>query len=978
MQLPREGPSVDDPDDETRDVPVVKHAVGAPAPLPSALQIGEPSAVAPTAHAPTAQVPRPMPVPGMRFGNYEIIRELARGGMGLVCLARDVKLGRRVAIKFILSGSSALAARFLIEAQATAQCHHENIVVIHDINEHQGMPYMVLEYLEGEPLSYQLKSERPLPVTRAVEIAAPVLRALAAAHDLGIVHRDLKPSNIFLTASGTVKVLDFGIAKMFVDQPARADAADRAAGNELDPTPPSMPGDPEASYVTLSRPGGVVGTRFYMAPEQWSHQGVDAASDLWGLGVVLFQMLAGIHPLDGTDRDDIQATVEDLSAPVLSLAAVRPDLPAKLVHVVDRCLRKRKEERYQRAEEVLEDLEEFLPGRYHRRLSDDESPYPGLAPFQETDADRFFGRAEEVMRAQVWLRDHPLVTLVGPSGAGKSSFVRAGLVPALKAAEPWEVMVMRPGRNPMANLINAVSERTWSAVSMRVAEDQKLAERLRSEQGFLGALLRNRAVQKHTPILLFVDQFEELYTLVQDPAERAAFTAALAGAADDAASPLRVVLSMRSDFLDRAAEDSQFFEELMRGLMFLQPSTRKGLREALTQPAEMAGHHFESAEMVDEMLAQLESATGALPLLQFAAARLWEERDRRRRLLTRSSYDAMGGVAGALATHADRVLDGLTAAGRKLAAAVLPRLVTPERTRAIVEVSELKQLSSEPGAVELLLNQLVDARLLVVQARGEADSAAVEIVHESLITRWPTLRRWLDEGQEDAAFLAQLGSTARQWDVRGRPAGLLWRGEASEEASRFRKRHRGELAAREREYLDAVESLATRAARIRRAILTGALAFLAVLVAAGAVALLTIRKAEKSARHAERDALTQAELAGNEAARARQAERKSKEQLDLVQRKEQERRRAQEQADEARTEVEKSKSQLQLAYEQLRDSFGDAEAARRRAEQAASTARAATLAERQAKAAMEKLLAREREQVKRLERERKKIGTELR
>src|SRR6185436_1107602 len=156
-----------------------------------------------------------LPVPGARFGQYEIIRALGRGGMGAVYAARDTKLGRKVAIKFLYSNNHPEhTARFIIEAKATAQCSHENIVVIYEVGEHGGNPFMVLEHLQGVPLTQLLQDGRKLPPAQAVELIVPVVRALTVAHAHDIVHRDLKPDNIFVTDSGTIKVLDFGIAKL--------------------------------------------------------------------------------------------------------------------------------------------------------------------------------------------------------------------------------------------------------------------------------------------------------------------------------------------------------------------------------------------------------------------------------------------------------------------------------------------------------------------------------------------------------------------------------------------------------------------------------------------------------------------------------------------------------------------------------------------------------------------------------------------
>src|SRR5438309_8606149 len=147
-----------------------------------------------------------------------MIKMIGEGGMGTVFLARDLRLGRRVAIKFLQSDQHELTQRFLVEARSTARCQHDNIVVIYEVGEHNGMPYMVLEYLNGKPLTHSIKNGQRLPYTRAVEILVAVGKALECAHGQGIVHRDLKPDNIFIMDSGTIKVLDFGIAKVLEAQ----------------------------------------------------------------------------------------------------------------------------------------------------------------------------------------------------------------------------------------------------------------------------------------------------------------------------------------------------------------------------------------------------------------------------------------------------------------------------------------------------------------------------------------------------------------------------------------------------------------------------------------------------------------------------------------------------------------------------------------------------------------------------------------
>jgi eukaryotic-like serine/threonine-protein kinase len=953
-----------------------------------------------------------MPVAGARIGQYEIIRELGRGGMGAVYAARDTKLGRKVAIKFLNSHNQPeLTARFILEARATARCSHENIIVIHEVGEHDGNPFMVLEYLQGGPLTQLLQDGRRLPPAQAVELIVPVVRALTAAHAHNIVHRDLKPDNIFVTDSGTIKVLDFGIAKLVQgDNDDNALLLRTVAAN---PANAAQPGHPAPGGRELTRRGHLMGTLPYMSPEQWGagNAAVDHQTDLWAIGIILFEMVAGQHPLAPRKGWDLMVTGV-FSEPMPSVRGVCPNLPDELAAIIDRCLQKPKPQRFGSARELLDALEPLLPGRFTRRLRSDESPYAGLKSFQESDAHRFFGRGRDVAAAVARLRDAPLLGIVGPSGVGKSSFVRAGVVPALKASgESWSTLVVRPGRSPMAALAYALTPMLSTgaspttgtstapgmetapgttaaavpntgavAVSADLSQQNQLVARLYAEPGYLGAALRSRARSRGQHILLFVDQFEELYTQVADPRERLAFAACLAGVCDDATTPLRLVLSLRSDFLDYVAEAPALMAELTRGLYFLTPPNRDGLREALSQPAEMAGYQFEDAAMIESMLDHLQSTPGALPLLQFAASQLWETRDRERRLLTVESYHRLGGIAGALASHADAVVAECTPREQGLVRALFLRLVTPERTRAIVPVTELYELSGEPGEIHRVVDRLVRSRLLVGQTTTSASGATVggtvELVHESLITGWPLLRRWLDETQEDAAFLEQLRNAAKQWQIRGYARDLLWRGEAMQEARHWYSRYRGQLPDLQRAYLNAVFALSVKATRRKRLAVIGSMAFLSLLVVAAGVALYTIRAAQQDAtaqaqRVAQQLALTQAaEKAAKTAEATANTEREkavaarndlATKNADLIAAID-EARRAQQAAEQARLDAEQARVRAEKSKRQERRS-------RHKATELAAAAEAAADDARRAKERVEALLDQEKKRVDELEKQ---------
>jgi eukaryotic-like serine/threonine-protein kinase len=478
-------------------------------------------------------------------------------------------------------------------------------------------------------------------------------------------------------------------------------------------------------------------------------------------------------------------------------------------------------------------------------------------------------------------------------------------------------------------------------------------------------------------VLLFVDQFEELYTLVPDAAERHAFTTALAAVADDSAAPLRVVVSMRSDFLDRVGEDARFLEELSRGLVFLSAPDREGLREALDEPLAMVGYKFETSEMVEDMLYALEGTPGALPLLQFAAARLWELRDRERKLLTAESYLEIGGITGALATHADEVVRNMNANAQRLTQKIFRQLVTPERTRAIVELTDIYALADDRPEISRVLDLLVAARLLVVQKRDATGSGSVEIVHESMTTSWPALRRWLDEDQEDSAYRAEIAAAAKQWDVKGRAAGLLWRGEALEEARRWYTARPRALAGRDQAFIDAVLAHGRRIKRRRSVLLASSFSLLTLVAIGASIAYVRVRAAEQSAvDEAKRANVNLAKYEAEERAR-RSAEGDAAAAEERKRKAEQAAREKSVDLALSKEELIKKNAELDGKNAELVGLVADAKAARDKAEAASRKAEAAAAEEKRLKAELQAKLDEEKARVKKLQDEMKKISTQL-
>jgi len=955
--------------------------------------------------------------PGTIVLKYESIRRLGRGGMGTVWEAYDTRLGRRVAIKFMHKKGTRQAEfnkRFEAEAKATAQFNHENIVTIYDSGNLEGTSYLVLEYLDGEPLSQKLKQRR-LTYPQALQIILPVVKALVEANKIGMIHRDLKPDNIYLLKSGGVKVLDFGLAKLFsteasldeggvqkadlvamqakVAQAEKSDSSSTHSGSSK----PGLRGDQEG----LTKAGMIMGTYAYMSPEQWGLGHVDHQSDIWAVGVILFEMLTGEHPFGSRATEVIMHNIARLNDPVRSVRQVVPTVPDTLDKIITKCLQKKKTHRYHSAKELLSDIELLteVPSR-KAFLTEDQSPYPGLAPFTERDANRFFGRDAEIAQFIGKLKDRPTLAVIGPSGAGKSSFARAGVIPTLRAAgsTEWDVITCRPGREPFSAVAGAMlmgvstGNSAVTSVVEAAKEESTLAEQLKEAPGRLGAILRARARSHGRPVMLYIDQFEELFTLVDDPEERDRFATAVAGIAVDATTPVRVILSMRSDFLDRVAENRLLMEAVTRDLTILQQPTGEGLREAIIRPAELAGYAFDDESLVDEMVQSLEGETAALPLLQFAAQKLWEQRDKQRKLMTRASYEAMGGVEGALVRHADAVIQAMSSSDRVATKHLFQRLVTPEGTREVLSVAEIRGLFPRRADADRILGILTEARLLVVQSLGEeAEEARIEIVHESLITRWQTLRRWLEEGHEDSSMLAQLRDAARQWDGRGRPTGLLWTGDAVAEARLWRKRSQAVLTPMEDDFLEAAFRLDDRAAR-RRRLLAGAAIIIMALVTVGAiVSLLAIRRAEQKAKG-------QAVVAKKEAIRASRAEGQVREQMAQLKVETERAKKAEAlakdrltQAVAARNREQKAQKDLQHSYEQLKVALDRARKAQLRAVAAGSRARKANNRFKQAAAAerrarlqaedaqkrLARLLERERERVKNLMALRSKVIQKL-
>jgi serine/threonine protein kinase/Flp pilus assembly protein TadD len=281
---------------------------------------------------------------GKILSHYRIVEAIGRGGMGVVYKAEDLRLGRYVALKLLphfLAGDSRALRRFEREARAASALNHPNICTVYEIDENDGLHFIAIELVEGETLRQRI-ARGPLEITDVLNIATEICSALEVAHSVGIVHRDIKPSNIVITANGRAKLFDFGVAKRI--------------GPGSEGQAESVMTAPETAFeLRLTGLGAALGTVAYMSPEQASGQEVDARSDLFSLGVVLYEMATGKHPFPGTDADEVLRAVQ-IQSPV-SMKQINPAVPSELIAITTKAMEKDRSRRYQAAASMLTDLE---------------------------------------------------------------------------------------------------------------------------------------------------------------------------------------------------------------------------------------------------------------------------------------------------------------------------------------------------------------------------------------------------------------------------------------------------------------------------------------------------------------------------------------------------------------------------------------------------------------------------------------------
>ncbi len=751
---------------------------------------------------------------GQVIKGYELRDLIGKGGLGAVYRAYQSVVDREVAFKVILpqhANHPDFIRRFEVEAQLVAQLEHFHIVPLYDFWRGPSGACLVMRYLRGGSLRDLLDRQGPLEPDTVARLLDQIAAALSVAHRHQVVHRDLKPENILLDEEGNAYLTDFGIAKSLgTDSPQ------------------------------LTQGEILVGSPAYLTPEQINGEPVSPQTDIYSLGIVVFELLTG-EPLFNGETITVLFRQHLIDSPP-SVRSLRPDLPTAIDGVIQRATEKDPDKRFDDALSmaaafraaitdgqavVKEDLNDTLigdPGQIVTAAASRpvvpvtmltvQNPYKGLRAFSEADSSDFFGREELVEKLLAHLAGEEetarFLALVGPSGIGKSSVIKAGVIPALRRgalmdADNTYIVEMVPGEHPFDELEIAL---------LRIATNPgiNLMEQLRRDSRGLIRTVRLAIPDDDSELILFIDQFEELFTLVEDEPTRAQFLDTLVAAIGETRSRLRVVISLRADFYDRPLLYPEFGELFRQSTAIVMPLTPEELERAIVEPAARMGVKPE-AGLVATIIDDVGDQPGALPLLQYALTELFERREEDR--VTKAAYQASGGVMGALARRADELYTALDDDGREAARQLFLRLVTlgegAEDTRRRVHVSELVAVDGDRQALNELLERFSRYRLLTLDHDPNTREPTAEVAHEALLRQWGQLRLWLEQSREDLHVHRRLTAAATEWREAAHDTSYLARGMRLDQFQAWAGSTNLALNELEMSYLET--SLADRAAR---------------------------------------------------------------------------------------------------------------------------------------------------------------------
>ncbi len=710
---------------------------------------------------------------GQLIKGYELHEMIGAGGFGAVYRAHQAIVDREVAIKIILPNYASqpdFIRRFESEAQLVARLEHLHIVPLYDYWRDPSGAYLIMRWLRGGSLQGHIKKYGAWPPEEAAHLLDQIAAALMVSHRHHVIHRDLKPANILLDEDGNAYLTDFGIAKDLGGDDGRDDT-------------------------------GVIGSPAYMSPEQIRSGAITPQTDIYGLGMVMYEVLTGEQPFAGATASDL--IFKQLGQPLPELRELKADLPGDLNRVLQKATAKDPMDRYldalgfakefrraigektrttemgtwidvDNSEEIL-----FSIGDATTRLQitgemlgltiplEISNPYKGLRAFQEADADDFFGREILIQHLLHRLNEkHPLahfLAVVGPSGSGKSSVVKAGMLPALRknaisGSNRWFVAEMTPGADPISELETALL-----CIASQPPND--MSQRLRATpNGLLELLPEILPDYPNCDFLLVIDQFEEVFTQVEKEAERAHFLDSLRIATSASNVPFRVIITLRADFYDRPLLYPEFGGLVRERTEVVLPLSAEELERAIAGPAERVGMNVEGA-LIAGIIADVREEPGALPLLQYALTEVFERREGKN--LTLDAYHSSGGALGALARRAEDLFVDMAEDERQATRQLFMRLVTlgegTEDTRRRARWAEMISMSGNAELVRRVLDKFGKFRLFTFDNDPQTREPTVEVAHEALIRQWRRLREWLDDSREDLRMQRRLTSATEEW-----------------------------------------------------------------------------------------------------------------------------------------------------------------------------------------------------------------------
>jgi WD40 repeat protein len=653
-------------------------------------------------------------VPDTKFGRYEI-RSLVYAGDGReIYLAQDTKLNRLVALKFFDNNFDDEALHpFEHEAKAASRLNHPNILTVYDAGVSDSSYFIATEYVEGKTLREKI-SNAPIEINEAVDIALQILSALKTAHEARLVHNDIKPENIMLRDDGLLKVLDFGLAQF-------------QSGNNSN-----------------SRSG----TIYYMSPEQACGAKTDARTDLWSLGVVLFEMLTGQKLFDGDNTTEVLNSI--FKDEPKSLSAFRDDVPLELEEILRRALEKNAGERYQSAKDFSDDLKRLRemsepPAVAGGSAAQKTRPltqavltskpswfnyfkkketiairprgvaFRGLLPFQEADRERFYGREIETNAVCEMIVHHlfRFGVLFGESGCGKTSLVRAAVVPALRE-KSFLPVYCRSYKNPIETLLDECRKQTLIARE----DDETPIDYLKRVCDEVGTLV------------VIYDQFEEFFVNFKTRREREDFVSFVADCHATDGLPIKFLFSMRSDFLYLI--NSEFAEKIPEPLssaklFHLRNFNETEAADVIEKSARRANLPFGKnfSRHIARDLA--EDDTVLTSELQIVGEQLQSKR-----IFDKNAYERTGGKESLVYSFLE---DVISASGDKEGAQLLLRsLISDENTRLTLTLDEItRHIGRRHKTIERLVRLFADARL--VRVIQDEEPWRYELMHEYLIDK---------------------------------------------------------------------------------------------------------------------------------------------------------------------------------------------------------------------------------------------------